>query len=63
MLDKSEILFVILGLFFLFYIAIRLGAGKKRDIDKSKKMSNYLSNVRILIAALVIVGLILWFFL
>ena len=63
MLDKSEILFAILGLFFLFYIAIRLGIGKKRNINQSKKLSNYLSNVRILITALVIVGLILWLFL
>jgi len=63
MLEKTGILFVILGLLLLFYLVIRLGAGKKRDISKSLQMSNYLSGVRILIIILAIVALILWFFL
>ena len=63
MLEKTEILFVILVLLFVFYLVIRLGAGKKRDILKSKQISNYLSGVRILIIILAIVALILWFFL
>ena len=63
MLDKPGILFVILILLLAFYLVIRLGAGKKRDISKSHQMSNYLSGIRILIIILTIVALILWFFL
>ena len=63
MLEKTGILFVILVLLLVFYLVIRLGAGKKREILKSKQISNYLSGVRILIIILAIVGLILWFFL
>ena len=62
MLEKTGILFVILILLLLFYLVIRLGAGKKRDISKSYQLSNYLSGVRILIIILAIVALILWFF-
>jgi Mn2+/Fe2+ NRAMP family transporter len=63
MLEKTGILFVILVLLLVFYLIIRLGSGKKRDISKSQEMSNYLSGVRILIIILAIVALILWFFL
>ena len=63
MLEKPAILFVILILLLLFYLVIRLGAGKKKDISKSHQMSNYLIGIRILIVMLAIVGLILWFFL
>jgi len=63
MLEKPGILFVIFVLLLIFYLVIRLGAGKKRDISKSHQMSNYLSGVRILIIILAIVALILWFFL
>ena len=63
MLEKTGILFVIFVLLLIFYLVIRLGAGKKRDISKSHQMSNYLSGVRILIIMLAIVALILWFFL
>ena len=63
MLEKPGILFVILVLLLIFYLVIRLGAGKKRDISKSHQMSNYLNGVRILIIILAIVALILWFFL
>ena len=63
MLGKTGILFVIFALLLIFYLVIRLGAGKKRDISKSHQMSNYLNGVRILIIILAIVALILWFFL
>jgi len=63
MLEKTGILFVIFALLLIFYLVIRLGAGKKRDISKSHQMSNYLNGVRILIIMLAIVALILWFFL
>tara|TARA_B100000749_G_scaffold202684_1_gene158242 strand:+ start:46 stop:237 length:192 start_codon:yes stop_codon:yes gene_type:complete len=63
MLEKTGILFVILVLLLVFYLVIRLGAGKKKDIVKSPQITNYLSGVRILIIILAIVALILWFFL
>ena len=63
MLEKTGILFVILFLLLVFYLVIRLGAGKKKDIAKSQEITNYLSGVRILIIILAIVALILWFFL
>ena len=63
MLEKTGILFVILVLLLVFYLVIRLGAGKKKNIAKSKEITNYLSGVRILIIILAIVALILWFFL
>ena len=63
MLEKPGILFVILVLLLAFYLVIRLGAGKKKEISKSQQMSNYLSGVRILIIILAIVASILWFFL
>ena len=63
MLEKTGILFVILVLFIIFYLVIRLGAGKKKEISKSRQLSNYLSGVRILIIILAIVAVILWFFL
>ena len=63
MVEKPGILFVILILLLAFYLVIRLGAGKKRDISKSHHMSNYLNGIRILIIILAIVALILWLFL
>ena len=63
MLEKTGILFVILVLLLVFYLVIRLGAGKKKEISKSRQISNYLSGVRILIIILAIVAIILWFFL
>ena len=63
MLEKNGILFVILVLLLAFYLVIRLSVGKKKDIIKSRQLSNYLSGVRILIIILAIVALILWFFL
>ena len=63
MFEKTGILFIILILLLVFYLVIRLSAGKKKDIAKSPQITNYLSGVRILIIILAIVGLILWFFL
>jgi uncharacterized BrkB/YihY/UPF0761 family membrane protein len=63
MLGKNGILFVILVLLLAFYLVIRLGAGKKRDINKSQQMSNYLNGIRILIVILALVSLFLWLFL
>jgi len=63
MFEKTGILFIILILLLVFYLVIRLSAGKKKDIAKSPQITNYLSGVRILIFILAIVALILWFFL
>ena len=62
MFDKNMILVVIFVLLINFYLVIRLGAGKKREIEESKQLTTYLVGVRILILMLAIVGLILWFF-
>ena len=63
MISKPIILIIVLILLLAFYLVIRLGAGKKSDIEGSKKLTTYLFGVRILIIILAIVGLILWFFL
>ena len=63
MFSKPVILIIILILLLSFYLVIRLGAGKKKDIEDSKNLTRYLSGVRILILILAIVGLILWLFL
>ena len=63
MFSKPIILLIILALLIVFYIVIRLGAGKKKDIENSKNLTKYLFGVRILIIILSLVGLILWFFL
>ena len=63
MFAKPVILIIILILLLAFYLVIRLGAGKKKDIEESKSLTKYLSGVRILILVLAVVGLILWFFL
>tara|TARA_B100000678_G_scaffold288014_1_gene295668 strand:- start:1380 stop:1571 length:192 start_codon:yes stop_codon:yes gene_type:complete len=62
MFDKNMILVVIFVLLIIFYLVIRLGAGKKKEIEESKQLTTYLVGVRILILMLAIVGLILWFF-
>ena len=63
MFSKPVLLIIILILLLAFYLVIRLGAGKKKDIENSKTLTRYLFGVRILIVILAIVGLVLWFFL
>ena len=63
MFAKPIILVIIFALLLVFYLVIRVGAGKKKEIEGSKKLTKYLFGVRILILILAIVGLILWFFL
>ena len=62
MFDKNIILFIVFFLLIIFYFVIRLGAGKKREIVKSKQPTKYLGGVRILIIILGFVGLLLWSF-
>ena len=63
MLAKPVVLIIILILLLAFYLVIRLGAGKRKDIEESKNLKRYLFGVRILIFILAIVAIILWFFL
>ncbi len=63
MFSKPIILIILLILLITFYLVIRFGAGKKKDIDSSKNLTKYLFGIRILILILALVGLILWFFL
>ena len=62
MFDKNMVLVIIFVLLIIFYLVIRLGAGKKKEIEESKQLTTYLVGVHILILMLAIVGLILWFF-
>ena len=63
MFGKPIILIILLTLLLVFYLVIRTGAGKKKDIDESKNLTRYLYGIRILIIILAVVGLVLWFFL
>ena len=62
MLEKIEILIVIIVLLLAFYLVISLGARKKGKSSESPEISRYLFGVRILIIIIAIVSLILWFF-
>ena len=63
MLEKTEILIVIVILLLAFYLVISLGAKKKGKSPETPEISRYLFGVRILITIIAIVALILWFFL
>ena len=60
MLDKNEILLVIVVLLFAFYLVISLGARTNKNSSSYKKVTKYLFGVRILIMLIAIVSLILW---
>ena len=62
MLEKAEILIVIIVLLLAFYLVISLGARKKGKSSETPEISRYLFGVRILIIIIAIVSLILWFF-
>ena len=62
MLEKIEILIVIIVLLLAFYLVISLGARKKGNSSETPEISRYLFGVRILIIIIAIVSLILWFF-
>ena len=62
MLEKPEILIVIIILLLAFYLVISLGARKKGKSSETPEISRYLFGVRILISIIAIVSLILWFF-
>jgi|TARA_Y100000310_G_scaffold128224_1_gene127365 hypothetical protein len=60
MLEKVEILIVIIALLLAFYFVISWGAGKRGNSPTSKEIKRYLIGVRILIILIAIVSLILW---
>jgi len=60
MLEKYEILAVIIVLLLVFYFVISLGARVSKDSPAANEVSKYLLGVRILIAIIAIVSLILW---
>ena len=62
MLEKPEILIVIIILLLAFYLVISLGARKKGKSSEILEISRYLFGVRILIIIIAIVSLLLWFF-
>ena len=62
MLEKIEILIVIIVLLLVFYLVISLGAKKRGKSLETPEISRYLFGVRILIIIIAIVSLILWFF-
>ena len=60
MLEKTEILIVIIVLLLTFYFVIAWGAGKRKDSPAYAEITRYLFGVRILIIVIAIVSLILW---
>ena len=62
MLEKTEILIVIIVLLLAFYLVIFLGARKMGKSSETPEISRYLFGVRVLIIIIAIVSLILWFF-
>ena len=62
MLEKTEILIVIIVLLLAFYLVIFLGARKTGKSSETPEISRYLFGVRFLIIIIAIVSLILWFF-
>ena len=61
MLEKFEILIVIIVLLIMFYVVIWLGAKTGNKLAENPKISRYLFGVRVLISIIGIVSLILWF--
>ena len=60
MLNKVEILAVIIVLLLAFYFVIWWGAKGSKNSTSSYKISRYLFGVRVLISIIAIVSLILW---
>jgi hypothetical protein len=60
MLEKFEILIVIIVLLLTFYFVIAWGAKGRKNSPTSPEISNYLFGVRVLIMLIAIVSLIFW---
>ena len=62
MLEKNQILLVLIILFITFYFVIYLGSGGKKKTSTSPQIKNYLLGVRVLIIILSVISIILWAF-
>tara|TARA_B100001250_G_C19188047_1_gene523973 strand:+ start:51 stop:242 length:192 start_codon:yes stop_codon:yes gene_type:complete len=60
MLEKYEILIVIIALLLAFYFVISRGSKVSKDSPAAPAISKYMFGVRILIGIIAIVSLILW---
>jgi len=60
MFGKFEILFITLVILLLFYLVIKLGAGRNKKLGNSIEINKYLFGVRILITIIATVVAILW---
>jgi len=60
MLEKIEILIVIIFILFAFYFVISLGASSKNRTSKNIYITRYIKGVRTLIIIIGVVSLILW---
>ena len=63
MLEKIEILIIILFLLAAFYFVIHLGARSKNKSSENPLIKKYLFGVRALITIIAIASFILWLFL
>jgi len=61
MIEKLEILFVILLILLAFYFVISWGSGGKKSL-KNPNIKNYLFGVRILISLIGVIAVMLWAF-
>ena len=57
MFERFEILLITFALFFVFYLVISLGAGRKKQ---THEIARYLFGVRVLLIILAIVAFFLW---
>ena len=60
MLDKVEILIVIIVLLLTFYFVISWAAKGRKNLPPSPEISRYLFSVKVLIMVIALVSLILW---
>ena len=60
MLEKSEILIVIIVLLLAFYFVISLGSKVSKDSPAAPSIAKYMLGVRALIIMIAIVSLIFW---
>jgi len=60
MLEKFEILIVIIALLLVFYFVISLGSKVSKNSPAAPNISKYMLGVRLLIIMIAIVSLIFW---
>ena len=60
MLEKSEILIVIIALLLTFYFVISIGSSVSKKSPAAQNISKYMFGVRILIIIIALLSLIFW---